>query len=74
MKAFINLQSRIRRRYKQVRAPYSTKPKHDPGYRMFLSEKEAMKSPYFEELADEDSPEIDEEIVEDPYKRKGFDK
>lgn len=39
-----------------------------------MSEKEAMKSPYFEELADEDSPEIDEEIVEDPYKRKGFDK
>jgi hypothetical protein len=39
MMAFINLQKRIRRRYKTVRAPYNKKPEHDPGYKMFYSEK-----------------------------------
>lgn len=39
MRAFVNIQSKIRRRYRLVRAPYNKKPKYDPGYRMFYSEK-----------------------------------
>ena len=74
MRAFVNLQKRIRRRYLQVRAPYKVRPEFDPGYKMFYSEKEARGSPFYDQLVDEDRPEIDEEIVEDPLKRKGFDK
>lgn len=74
MQTFINLQKRLRRRYRTVRAPYNKKPAYDPGYQMFYSEKDALKSPYYSELADEDMPEEDDEVVEDPLKRKGFDK
>jgi hypothetical protein len=48
MATFVKLQKRLRRRYRTVRAPFSKKPAYDPGYRMFFSEKEAMKSPYYE--------------------------
>lgn len=68
------MKKRILNRYKVVRAPYKKAPKEDPGYKMFFSEKEARNSPYYKELANEDLVEIDEQLVEDPLKRKGFDK
>lgn len=47
MQAFVNIQKRIRRRHRTVRAPYKKKVEYDPGYKMFYSEKEAKKSPYY---------------------------
>lgn len=41
---------------------------------MFYSEKEARGSPYYPEMANEDLVEVDEQLIEDPLKRKGFDK
>jgi hypothetical protein len=41
---------------------------------MFYSEKEAKKTPYYEDMLDDDLNEDDDEIIEDPLKRKGFDK
>lgn len=74
MESFVKLQKRIRRRYKTVRAPYSKKPQYDPGYKMYYSEKEAKKSPDYEVLANEELFEEDDEVIDDPLKRKGFDK
>lgn len=71
---FVRLQKRIRRRYRTVRAPYKTKPAYDPGYKMYYSEKEAKKSPHYEVLANEQLVEEDDEVIDDPLKRKGFDK
>ena len=74
MRAFVTRQKRIRRRYRTVRAPYKKKPQPESGYRMFYSEKEAKKTPYYEDMLDDDLNEDDDEIIEDPLKRKGFDK
>jgi|JI6StandDraft_1071083.scaffolds.fasta_scaffold2434217_1 hypothetical protein len=41
---------------------------------MFYSEKEAKKTPHYEVLANEELNEEDDEVIDDPLKRKGFDK
>lgn len=55
MRAFITRQEQIRKRYTTVRAPYKKKIKIDPEYKMFYSEKEAKKTPYYEDLKDDDA-------------------
>ena len=60
MEKFERMKKRIIQRYKTVRAPYKKKQKIDPGFEYFDSEKKARKSPYYDELADEDLPEVDD--------------
>ena len=55
-------------------APYRKKTEIETGYKMFKNEKEARNSPYYEEIVNEDLEEVDEQVIEDPLKRKGFDK